>query len=109
MSQTVAYYFIHRLDKDNLLQRKVSQLTSGDMNGLRQIASEVGYHFTADDWRAALQEMGKEDGELSEFMLEQVSGGLLPAQPQNSFSWGWENSSKINPGMNKSIIVQKNG
>jgi predicted ribosomally synthesized peptide with nif11-like leader len=76
MSRETAAAFIQRLNNDISLQKKLSGLAQGDVNGLLRIAGEAGFRFTIEEWLAAVRTGLGGTGELTEVELEQVVGGV---------------------------------
>src|SRR5689334_8832784 len=105
MSQEMALAFIEQVNRDTRLQTKLVTQT-GNIQGLIRIASEAGYQFTPDDWRAVIRRVSSH--ELNDEELEVVGGAgsawLSDAIP-NGFNWsglGWDalnwNSDFTTPG-----------
>jgi predicted ribosomally synthesized peptide with nif11-like leader len=68
--------FIEQLNKDSTLRSKVQALPTGDLSALISFAAEIGYTFTAEEWRQATSVFA---GELDDAALDRIAGGALNA------------------------------
>ncbi len=87
MSQEAALEFLHVVANAPVLHDRLKELdikreSPEDQKKLMEIAAEVGYSFTMDEWRAEAkqiaikqQEAYWSSGELSEEALEAIAGG----------------------------------
>jgi len=55
---------------------RVQALSTGDLSALLSFAAEIGYEFTAEEWRRATAVFS---GELDDAALDRVAGGALNA------------------------------
>lgn len=81
MSQQVAADFLKRLNTDKDLRAKLSTLNKGYVDGLLNIAADIGFIFSADDWIHAVMAVlypPDDDGELTDDELELVAYNSPP-------------------------------
>src|SRR5262249_30546744 len=77
MSRELAQSFIAKVNADADFKGKFAGY-GDDVSALLAAAGQVGYSFTAEEYRAALAEMA---GELSDADLQSVNGGIAIIAP----------------------------
>lgn len=82
MSQQAIADFIAKVESDEALKNRLSQLEGNWVPGTMEVAREMGYEFTQDELKAYIEENYSDN--LSDEMLDKVAGGTS----NSNSDWG---------------------
>ena len=101
--------FVELLRSDPLLMDKVTSIPPSDIDSVVKLASEHGFSFTPDQYKAYLNDLTPNSSELNDEDLSLLSGGVGTQSPAGAYAGAFSGAVVGTGNLDASVSAASSG